>query len=221
MILLILIGLLLLIVISHVQIELEYKREGELDEGKVQVKALYGLLRHTLRLPKVDYEGVKKGISLDAEWNTTTTNATTDTGETDQTINRFTLQKAQESYKDNLEKIQDFYPLVRYFCSKIVCKQFEWKTRVGTGDAAEAGVLTGLVWGVKSFIVGLLGSYIRWGNPPDLDVMPNFNQFVLDTFFHSILRFRVWHAIVVITRLRIQMRKGRERKWQASTQFKA
>lgn len=221
MIFLILIGILLLIVISHIRIELMYKREGEMDEGKLQVKALFGLLRYTVRFPKLDFEGITKGVTVDTKWNTTTTNTTTFTGKANGQINEFTLRKAQEAFIETLEKVQDFYPLVRNFCSKIVCDQFEWKTHVGTGDAAEAGILAGLVWGIKSFMVGLIGSYIRWKKPPDLDVIPDFHQFVLDTYFHSILRFRVWHAIVVMTRLRIQMRKGRERKWQASTQFKA
>lgn len=221
MIFLIFIGILILIVISHIQIELEYKREGELDEGKVQIKALYGILRRTIRLPKVDYKGVQEGFSVKTEKNTTAINTKTDTDATQKDIDQFALRNAQHNFSELLEKVQDFYPLVRFFCSKIICKQFQWKTRVGTGDAAEAGVLTGLVWGIKSFIVGAIGSYIQWKEPPDLDVIPNFHQFTLDTYFYSILRFRVWHAIVVITRLRIQMRKGRERKWQASTQFKA
>ncbi|TCP69891.1 DUF2953 domain-containing protein [Baia soyae] len=221
-ILLILLVVLILIVCSHIQIELEYQREGKMDDGYVRIKALYGLIRYKMRISDIDMDGdPKKGISVQSDWSADAGDSTVQSGTSKESMDWSGFKHARERFADTLERVQDFFPLIRYFCSKVCCKKLEWKTQVGTGDAAEAGVLTGLVWGIKSFLISAVGNYIKWKKPPEIDVIPHFNQFALNMVFHSILCFRVWHAIVVVTRLWIQMRKGRERTWQASTQFKA
>jgi hypothetical protein len=97
---------------------------------------------------------------------------------------------------------------------KVTCEQLSWGTTVGTGDAAETGVLTGLIWTIKSILLGIVAGYIRWDQSPQLEVAPQFNQAILEIRFHSIIRFRLGHAILAITRLLAHMRKGRGRKWQ-------
>ncbi|MDQ0418099.1 hypothetical protein J2Z48_002288 [Croceifilum oryzae] len=211
----------ILIVCSQIQIELEYQREGKADDGYIRIKALYGLIRYTMRISEMDVDVSSKGVSYTSGWNAEAGKSTVESEKSKENVSWSGFKRAQENFAETLERVQDLYPLIRYFCSKICCKNLEWKTQVGTGDAAEAGVLTGLVWGIKSFLISAVGNYIKWKKPPEIDVIPHFNQLAFNMYFHSILCFRVWHAIVVVTRLWIQMRKGRERTWQASTPFKA
>ncbi|SDZ09130.1 DUF2953 domain-containing protein [Thermoactinomyces sp. DSM 45892] len=219
---LILFIVLILIVCSNIQIELEYQREGKMDDGAVRIKVFYGLIRYTMRISEMNMDvDPEKGITYQSDWDANAGNSTVHSGKSKERMNWSGFQNARERFSEILERVQDFFPLIRYFCSKICCKNLEWKTQVGTGDAAEAGVLTGLVWGIKSFLISAVGNYIKWKKAPEIDVIPHFNQLAFNMYFHCILCFRVWHAIVVVTRLWIQMRKGRERTWQASTQFKA
>ncbi|SFX02481.1 Protein of unknown function [Thermoactinomyces sp. DSM 45891] len=221
---LILLVVLILIVCSNVQIALEYQREGKMDDGHIRVKAFYGLIRYTMRISEIHMDSDSQkgtGILYQFDWSADAGNSTVHSGKSKESIDWSGFKNARERFSETLERVQDLFPLIRNFCSKICCKDLEWKTQVGTGDAAEAGVLTGLVWGIKSFLISVVGNYIKWKKAPEIDVIPHFNQLAFNMYFHSIVCFRVWHAIVVVTRLWIQMRKGRERTWQASTQFKA
>lgn len=212
---------LIIFLFTYLQFEILLKRESKNDHGFIKIKAFFGLIRYTIRISKIDWEGLKEGTQFQTKTNSTTAGVKTGKEKQKIQINRSKIEKASDIYHDLLDHIHLFQATLRRFFSKVICEKCVWKTMVGTGDAAETGVLTGLVWGVKSFLMGLISSYIRWRNPPQLDVIPCFNQVTLETYFHGILRFRVWHAIVVLTRLMIQTRKGRERNWQPSTPFKA
>lgn len=83
----------------------------------------------------------------------------------------------------------------------------DWKTRVGTGDAAYTSWCAGLLWALKSGVVSILSNYVTWLSPPRFHVAPDYEQ----TYFHAdltcIFRFRVGEIIVaaisyVIGRLR-------------------
>jgi hypothetical protein len=124
----------------------------------------------------------------------------------------------REDFSTTYQRLLCQLPLLQatlcWMLRKVTCEKLSWGTTVGTGDAAETGVLIGLIWTIKSILLGLAAGYIRWDQSPQLEVAPQFNRAILEIQFHSIIRFRLGHAILAITRLLTHMRKGRGRKWQ-------
>lgn len=129
----------------------------------------------------------------------------------DITFNKRKYLKLKHIYHEVVENISFFRQTLRWFLSRVTCEKLVWQTRIGTGDAAEAGVLTGVVWTVKSSLVGWISQYVNWRRPPELYVDPQFQAPVLETHIHSIIHFKIGHAIIAIKRLLFHLRKGRIR----------
>jgi hypothetical protein len=206
--------LLLLLSFTSVRIEFLFKREKGDDRGEVKVRALFGLIRYRVEIPQIVWRGLEDGV--EAKGNVEGDSETTKVVKRKKgfEINPRTIRKAEKQFQEMLEHFVNLRLTVRWFLSKVTCEGLTWVTRIGTGDAAEAGFLTGMAWGVKTTLVGVLGSYIRWERPPELHIDPDFHRAVLETHFHSIIRFKVGHAILVAKRLFVT-RKGRIRKWQS------
>ncbi|WP_170839861.1 DUF2953 domain-containing protein [Lihuaxuella thermophila] len=203
-----------------VRIEIIFKREAGNDRSEIKVSALGGILRFHMKFPQLKWEGLGRGMGLKSEAEAESV-ATPDLNRQKRfRVTRQTIRKGKAVYRRMLRDIDDLFGTVRWFLSKVTCEKLEWRTTLGTGDAAEAGVLTGIAWGIKTTLVGVLGSYTRWDEPPRLSVDPAFHHAVLQTHFHSIIRFRLGHAILGIKRLLLHKRQGRERKWQ-TTPFRA
>ncbi|TCS93451.1 DUF2953 domain-containing protein [Hazenella coriacea] len=215
-ILLILLGITVGLWFSYVRIEMVYKREQGNDRGEVMFKALGGLLRFRVNIPKVDWEGTEQGIHVESRSGTKAINK-----QEELQIDQRKVRKAKKMYEMVLQRIDDLKEIMRQFLSKVTCEQLIWGTTVGTGDASEAGILTGVIWGVKTTLVGFFSGYIRWKEPPQLIVDPVFTYPIIRTHFHGIFRFRLGHAILGITRMILHLRRGRERNWQSSTPFRA
>ncbi|MBA4495653.1 DUF2953 domain-containing protein [Paenactinomyces guangxiensis] len=211
----ILTGLFMIIWITSVRVEMIFKRENGNDRGEVTISAWGGLIRFRMKIPRLGWGGINEGVKLEGEAESVGVHREKEADITKKTVDRFRSQ-----YQQVLDHIEDFQRTVRWFLSKVTCEKLVWVTTIGTGDAAESGILTGIVWGIKTTLVGMLSGYTRWDQSPLLYVEPHFSQPVLETHLHSIIRFRVGHAILGITRLLLHLRKGRERKWQ-STPFRA
>ncbi|GGE10959.1 hypothetical protein GCM10011571_10340 [Marinithermofilum abyssi] len=209
------VGLLLLIPFTTLRVHLTYRRKEKEDHVFIRVKWLGGLIRFQYEVPLLDTEN-----SLQAKTKTTSNIP----GLKKRQRMRITLQdikRAKERWSWLRRRVADLYRIIRRFLSRVTCERLTWTTRLGTGDAADTGVLTGIAWGVKSTLVGVAGSYIRWKTKPDLQVTPHFTDRVWQTELDCIIRFRIGHAMLALICLLVHMRwKGDERTWQKSIQFK-
>ncbi|RAL22679.1 DUF2953 domain-containing protein [Thermoflavimicrobium daqui] len=210
----ILLVFLLIIPFTSIRIEVLYQRTKENDQGRVEVRALFGLIRFQLKLPKLDFKGLDQGIHMKSKANIITKTRMEDK------IGPKSIQFFKEKYQELLDHFTDFIEVTNWFLSKVTCEKWIWHTKVGTGDAAEAGILTGMIWGVKSTLVGFISHYIQWQTYPLLNVQPAFHQAMFDIYFHSIIRFRIGHAILAMKRLVWDQFVRRDKKWQ-SIQSKA
>jgi hypothetical protein len=98
----------------------------------------------------------------------------------------------------------------------VYCRQIEWNTVLGAGDAAATGVLTGLVYGVKSVIISVFSHYLTMYTVPRISVQPLWDTKAVRTRFSCRLQFRVVFAAAAGVRILLKIRKGRQRKWQAA-----
>jgi hypothetical protein len=217
----ILAGLLVVIWFTTVRIEFLIKREHEDDRGEVKISLLGGLIRFRVEIPRINWEGTDEGMGMEGKIEGDTAPASTMKKAGGLKVTRRSVRKASRVIRELYDHIENFQLILRWFLSKVTCEKLVWVTRFGTGDAAEAGVLTGIMWGIKTSLVGWLGRYIRWDHPPHLHIDPEFNRKVLETHFHGIIRFRAGHAILGMKRIWSHLRKGRERKWHQTTPYRA
>ncbi len=203
--------LLLLVWHSTVRVEVLYKRKQQNDQGKVKIVFFGGLLRFKANLPQFKWQGIEEGVQVKGKLMNETAKTPTGQKKEKVQVNKRMIKVFRRKYMDILHRIDEFQQIINWFFGKITCEKLVWNTRLGTGDAAEAGILTGLAWGIKWALIGMLGSRIRWNFTPQLKVDPDFNRAILETYFHSIIRFRTGHAILTIKRLSDHTRKGRVR----------
>lgn len=198
---------LLLLFFSTLTITIRYKRENENDRGEIRFSIWKGFITHTIRIPAVEYKGLERGVKLDTDGMEGLSPQ-----KDNLTINKESIESYRDWYHFLVENISHFHRLLRSFFRKVTCVEFVWKSRMGTGDAAEAGILTGVAWSIKTSLVAFFANYINWERPPVIDVIPDFHHSVLDTFFLSIIRFRIGHAIILILRIYLRIRKGRSKQ---------
>jgi hypothetical protein len=104
------------------------------------------------------------------------------------------------------EHVHHLHQWFRNLLRRFHVESLRWHSAIGTGDAAETGVLTGLAWGLKSTVVGVAGAYVQWDRPPQIQVDPVFHEPHLETDFQCIVRFRIGHAILAGIRLLLNFR---------------
>ncbi len=217
MVLLILIGiviclLLIIIFFSKVKIYILYGREAEEDQGEIVITLFGGLIKRRLEIPTIDFKNLDKGVKVEQQ-----SDASTSEKKNRTFINKDVIEHVYNYYEEMLHRISHLQEMIRWFFARITCEQWKWETTVGTGDAAEAGVLTGLVWAVKSNVLGFLSHYIRWVTVPELDVLPNFGQAVFHTTYEGIFRFRLGDLLRFGIKLWFSFRKQKKTNWQQNT----
>ncbi|PTX50858.1 Protein of unknown function (DUF2953) [Melghirimyces profundicolus] len=216
--LMVFLGLLVIFPFTSIRIRVQYRRKGEKDHLELGWRLLFGLLRFRTVIPSFWLNW--KGVSFRTEQ------------EDRETAHkrRISLRMVRRFWSERSwirRQIVSFHEIVtetyRRFLRHVVCERLVWNSRIGTGDAASTGVVTGIVWGVKTTLVGFTSPLLRWTDPPRLDVHPLFHEEKIETELDSIFRFRIGHAILAVIHLLIGMmrhKKGSEENWR-NTQFRA
>jgi hypothetical protein len=88
--------------------------------------------------------------------------------------------------------------------------KFSWITRFGTGNPVSTATLYGILWGVKSSISSYLRRRIKFVNPPDIQVIADFQNSRLDLRFDCIFQVKLGYIIIAafVARFRHRMMKG-------------
>ena len=77
--------------------------------------------------------------------------------------------------------------------------RLEWHTLMGTGQAGETGALTGIIWGVKSMIIGIMSHTFTLHAMPKMSVQPVWNQAIIQTRFQCVLHFYLGHLLITVS----------------------
>lgn len=78
------------------------------------------------------------------------------------------------------------------------CEHFEWKTVLGTEDAALTGELTGMIWVGKELFIRSLKNKINFDTIPLIIVKPVFNKHLFTVDFQCIFTVKLGNVISVI-----------------------
>lgn len=85
---------------------------------------------------------------------------------------------------------------VKYVKSKVIINKFQWHTVLGTGDAAATGMVTGMLWNVKTLVSIILNLLFEMRRMPDLNITPCFDGTMLRVRIDCILSIKIGHAII-------------------------
>lgn len=215
-ILFILLVLLILIPFTTLSIRFQYRREGADDELGVTVRWIGGLVRFHYSVPLL--KRTERGdLAVRQELRTGKGKTLT---VKKRRITPETILRSQKRFRVLRRRVRDLNETMRRFLRHVTCERLEWATTIGTGDAAETGVLTGMAWAIKTTFVSVAGRHVRWERPPALNVRPSFEERRLESNLLCIVRFRLGHLILAVTRLYLNMRKGSEGTWR-NTPFRA
>lgn len=186
----------IVLLFSSIRIDFRYQRKGENDEAVIIFFALGRLIRYQKKISEWMWEGVDEGFKYE----------TTQQGKLEeQRVTQQTIEKAIEIYQFFVDRIDHLIHINKQFLNRVTCEKLQWKTFIGTGDAAETGVLVGVAWGVKTNLIAMISSFIQWKHPPKIEVFPYFTESRFDIDFHSVIRFRMGYAILAIQRILFQL----------------
>ncbi|HEY8361847.1 MAG TPA: DUF2953 domain-containing protein [Tissierellaceae bacterium] len=98
-------------------------------------------------------------------------------------------------------------------------KKLSLSIKFGFNDPAVTGILTGTVWGVAFFILGILGRYVDLSSSYfSLDIIPDFSgNKPAELHFESIINMRIGHIIIaglLLLKSRLQKSEGAKARWK-------
>lgn len=209
----------IIIMLSNLKLKLEYKRHDENDNIYLEAGLWFGLITFKYNIPLVQLQSLINGVKVEQKI------APSDADAPKVHRGRFaiTRRKVIRTLQTLLRFHITFFDLMlvaKRILKHVKCEKLEWYTRIGVGDAPATAVITGMVWGVKSMIIGFISNLLILRTIPRLNVVPEYQGSSIDTHFICIVRLRIGHAIIAGTRILYKSRKGREGLWQ-TTLFRA
>ncbi|TDQ39104.1 DUF2953 domain-containing protein [Aureibacillus halotolerans] len=118
------------------------------------------------------------------------------------------IQRIEEIHKLVL-RITGMRKIARRFLKHLQIVKFEWKSEVGTGDAATAGVAAGAAWSIKGVVLGMLSTFLTLKCPPVIHVWPNFQRPCLNMYLNCMVSFKIGHAIKTLVSLGVHWKKSK------------
>lgn len=104
-----------------------------------------------------------------------------------------------------------FWQRSKQLLSAFSVQKFRWKTRIGTGDAALTGVLVGVSYALFGVIAKIMESRLTFLQPPELQVIPDFQENQLQMDLDCIVKTRLGQAIYAVARVVILLQRGKMR----------
>lgn len=205
--------LLTLILCSDIKLHLHYSRVQENDRFYLGFAVLYGIIRLRLEVPVMKFKGLFNGILVISEQ---IHDSKADLLSASQ--ERLTSEKAIRFY----EKARDFLrhtlgmkDWVRETISHFRCTELKWDTRIGIGGAAETAVATGVIWSLKSSLLGFLFRFVQLDGQPRVQVIPQYNQRHFSMELSCVGKIRVAAALVAAFMLLVRIARAKDgfRAW--------
>ncbi len=212
-ILMLLIVVMFVVLFSKVTAQIVYSRKEEDDNFYVRIKALFGVIRFRYAIPNINFQGFKKGLSIERE---ETTNIPMLDKKDHITVDRKDVVSRYEQLKVLIGHVLGFNRWLMTTLKRTHCSQISWATDIGLDDAAETAITTGMIWGLKTSILGILFNQIRLEAQPQLAVVPHFNHTQFSTDFECNVNIRLGYALLagMYLLIRIYKVKGGIKTWR-------
>lgn len=178
-----------LLLFSSLKVHLRLSRRGEDDRITLTV-AWLKYVRYCFDVPFVDLLAwpVQPGIKLK-----------TASGYPEQ-VSENQPPKSKVLYLDQLlaahRKYGRYTFVLAYLFRRTKIRRFRWHSEIGTGNAYQTGLATGMAWTLKSTLVQGLFAYTVPLAKPELVVFPNYQQHRLYTLLDCLIEIRLGHLLM-------------------------
>lgn len=191
---------------------MEYKHDRDDDRLRIQVKTLYGLFRYKWEIPSVKVMYEKPSIEFEER-------KAFEQKEQSKKMDKKTIDQDDvltfiHNFKKMVEQVVHFKEIMEKFFKKVQIKQLEWISVIGSGDAALTGFLTGVAWGIKGGVMGIISHFFSLQTTPSITILPDFHQKVSKTHFICMIQFRIGQAIFASIKFFINRRGHRSKRSQ-------
>ncbi|MEX2103766.1 MAG: DUF2953 domain-containing protein [Bacilli bacterium] len=206
--------IIIIFLFSHLRVHIEANRSGEKDEIRLDIYAMFNIIHYRIHIPSVKLHIAQKNIETETEAGIVQTNGTPANKKKLKFLTPRSKKRSTEVAMVLLHNIKNLHQLLLQVLRHVKVDELIWKSRIGTGDAAETGVLTGIAWSVKSTLIGYITSYIQLFTIPKMDIAPSFHETKLETTFRCVFRFRVIYGVVIGLRLFFRALKNGKKIWR-------
>lgn len=187
----ILLLIILLLIVTKIHISISYNHDGDNDELKIQLTA-WKFIKYTIKVPLIKIDENSPAIVVKQKQK-----ASANVIQDEKKL-KFTIEYMVEQVKkirEFIEHITGFYRIIKRLLKRMNINEFQWKSEIGTSDAALTGVLTGLLWSMKGTVIGIFSYYMNLREHPKLEITPNFQTAISKTHIKCMISFRLGHAI--------------------------
>ncbi|BAF59421.1 hypothetical membrane protein [Pelotomaculum thermopropionicum SI] len=96
----------------------------------------------------------------------------------------------------NLSLLKRYGPAIKYLLKRVRLRRFRWLTEIGARDPARSGVITGLAWAAKGYLLPLICRLFSPGGArPQFAVRPSFEKPCFNSVLDCIFEVRIGHII--------------------------
>ena len=206
--------LFLILLFSKITCTIHVCKYDQFDTISIRIRILFGLYTYKQEITFADFQSSLQHVSWSTkkQEQTKTPMNQEKTTDLDQTWIHITFEKLEHwkhSFEDILNRIQKYNHTFLTLLKIIHIDSFRWETMVGTNDAAETGVLTGIIWAMKSMVLAGVCHFFVMNDSPRLIVQPDFQQKTLRLQLDCIIHVSVGQAMFTACKLGILwMREG-------------
>lgn len=118
------------------------------------------------------------------------------------------FKESLQTGKEYLYQIREAFPILYTFMNTITVHTFQWDTKIGLKDASNTGFTSGILWGVKGQIIGLIHNHVKEVQDSHIMIEPSFHQKMFQTTIDCHISFRL--RSVIRTMLRLIRIKGKK-----------
>lgn len=188
-------------------INVSFNQSNNHVDGKITFSILFRIIRYTITIPSVAIDDESPSLVFNEEKSGMGAKENKQ-----EKLSYFEIIRDIELFQHFLEKTIGFYQIVTYFLSKVRITSLSWESKIGAGDAAKTGQLSGAVWSLKGAFLGILSTKVIITRRPNLQVEPIFQEFMFETSFQCMLSFRIGYAIHAAIKVWRHRKRGKDQK---------
>lgn len=199
---------------SNMEFHLYFFRQNHNDHAYIDIRGFFGWIKFRYEVPVIKFKNWKDGFLVKTE---KVENFRPDSFDQNKgLLNRETIIRFYEKSKLLLANIFNFSEWFTETLTHMRCTKLRWVTYIGIGDAPDTAITTGIVWGLKSSLLGYVQKFIHLDSTPLMAVNPQYNRTHFSTEMSCILKIRLGYAIIAGLLLIVRMMKvkGGVKTWQ-------
>jgi hypothetical protein len=206
--------LIIILLSSSVRCRLSVNHENSEDEIIIHVDAVFGLVKKRIAVPIITFKNFYERMETKAEYMDEPQHQLG--AEPKKATDKHAIKNGFQKARELLAHCSQFNKWLTDTLAHVRCTRLFWKTEVGVGDAAETALTTGMIWGLKTSLLGVVFRFIKLAARPQLHVAPFFNETKFSTQLLILAQIRFFYIVVAGIRLlyRIVKVKNGLKTWQ-------